>query len=147
MKLRGIWYKKKLIATTTVVLLLLLWIVWKPFRVQQHLRGAEKEWEAMSQPLSTTADGTTGPVIVFSRTSLWDELLYLVRGFPGEPWERYEYHRDALVDLGYFQHRKFRFNHIVGRTPEASKLWELACCGKGAYEYPTLQVQAMQNLT
>jgi hypothetical protein len=39
--------------------------------------------------------------------------------------ESHNYHRQWLVDLGYFEHRTFRLKHIMTHTPEYRRCWNL----------------------
>ena len=58
--------------------------------------------------------------------SAWESLLAELTGASTVPSDRYRYHRDALVELCYFEHRMFRFKHIESSTPASKRLWEIA---------------------
>ena len=111
---------------------LLVTVLWKPYWIYSHKRGMERAFELMRAEFD--ANG-----ILVDRTTAWEQLEILVSRTPSDDSERFEFHRDALVKLGYLETLSLEFRHIHFGTEEAKRLFELVLSDLPNNPYTTME--------
>lgn len=88
-------------------------IACRPLLIAYHRRAAQ----------SAFAEGVVPPPP--STQSFFKQISRQIFGQRYDSFERYEAHRDRLVELGALVHRTFVFEHLTCPSPEYRALWRI----------------------
>ena len=104
----------RLLVGVTIIALLALVASWKPAAIAYHRRHMLSAWNDMVN------DRRPSQVDLF-----WQQVILGRRNksYPALQQERYEYHRNGLVEWGDLAHRHFVLRHIIAPSDEATELW------------------------
>ena len=104
----------QLLVGLAIVALLVMLASWKPAAIAYHRRHMMSAFNDMGSDRQGSRFESFWNYISFARRNKSLSLL---------DYERYEYHRDKLVEWGDLAHREFVLQHIVARSDEAKELW------------------------